>query len=159
MRKYYCECDTESIVLKALGFEAMSDNHKSGSGGVCRKLAEVNQSTGLIDFDPDITHHSYFDQLLKKAAKQNGLATGIDFEKGNRLIAYYPRFEEWLIDVCELKAGIRMQSWNLVNDPLKLHGIFERDRKNSRRDLHKLITYAKARVPEIIYLKKLLEDS
>jgi hypothetical protein len=156
MSKYHIECLPEEVLLLNMGLTRDVLLHHSGSGAVCKILAEGKNLIGLIDEDPERdSQHGYYNKLyLKPESDEHNIRYSFDRVKKNKLIFIKPRFEPWIIRVAQ-SSGVKMSDFNLSDDPDMLH----REINFKKSDLQKLIhRLKKIKSPAILRLKKLINS-
>lgn len=125
---YIVECDPDVILVSTLAsISRRRVVHAGGKAQVLRKLIrKYRDSIGMIDQDPhSIQPRKFlqrFEEINNHNSERNKLKILHHNSRNNRLIVLCPRLEEWIIETSR-EANIRLNRYNLPNNPEKLHAI------------------------------------
>ncbi|MGQ4892044.1 MAG: hypothetical protein ACP6IP_06100 [Candidatus Njordarchaeia archaeon] len=137
----YVECLPDQELAKVI-FKEISKKfqiyHEMGKSRVIKALLKSKKAIGLVDEDPWSHQPSAIHEFVVVENNQK-LGTKIFISRDNRakLVLLSPRLEDWLIRICE-KSNIKMEKYNLPNDPEQLHGIINYRLNNFKRLLRDL---------------------
>ena len=156
MNKFHIECLPEEVLMLNLGISREAIQHHPGSGAVCKTLADGTNLLGLIDEDPDRDfQHDYYKKLYQKyESDEHNIRFSIDKAKKNKMIFIKPRFEPWIIEVAK-NSGVKMEDFNLSENPDLLHREITFKKSDLQKLFHKLI---KVKSPAIKRLQKLINS-
>lgn len=116
----YFECNTDEILVKALGFTKTERCHAGSKGEVCNKLSNSKNSKGLVDEDPASPQPSYIQSLIEKNHEDMSLKKFFDSKRENVLVVLCPRLEGWVLRAAE-QADVDPLNFGLPNDEKNLH--------------------------------------
>ena len=116
-------------------------------------LKSEKRCKGIIDEDP----RSLQPPQLKNFSQMRILETVklklYTDPKGNELIILSPRFEEWILTAAR-ESGLKLSSYNLPEDPDRLHEVINLD----PRKLQKLLSTLKERSRMLKELSRILGE-
>jgi len=150
--RYLAECLPDTLLVKTLTKRKVM--HIGGKARLIKKmLKSEKRCRGIIDEDPG----SLQPPQLKNFSRMRILETVklqlyID-PKGNELIILSPRFEEWILTAAR-ESGLKLSSYNLPEDPDRLHEVINLD----PRKLQKLLSALKERSRMLKELSRILGE-
>jgi hypothetical protein len=142
------ECLPDETLARRLGCTRRSFQHLAGKSRICKRLAESESNTGLIDEDPNAVQPSYLYDL-HLACEQHDIRVYQDHIRNHSVVVLRPRFEEWLIRTTEI-ARMKMSDFGLSSRGNDLHREINSRIPNLEKLLDKLIDQENQR---LIYLK------
>jgi len=150
--RYLAECLPDTLLVKTLTKRKVM--HIGGKARLIKKmLKSEKRCKGIIDEGPG----SLQPPQLKNFSRMRILETVklklyID-PKGNELIILSPRFEEWILTAAR-ESGLKLSSYNLPEDPDRLHEVINLD----PRKLQKLLSALKERSRMLKELSRILGE-
>ena len=151
----YVECKPDGILVRHLtGLPKRQVAHEAkGKGGVCNKLMRNRDLVGMVDEDPGTARPTYMTHLaLSDENVQLGLKLYSDASRNNRVVALYPKLEDWLLRAAA-DSELSMTAYGLPDRAKPLHDVINLDERKIQRLLADL--YA-ARSPRLLELRRLL---
>lgn len=124
----YLECYTDEALVKALGVHNNDIFHSGNKGNVCKNLAKVQKSIGLVDEDPSSAQPSYIGKLKAKS-NTDDMKLMFDEKNKNYLVILCPRLEDWILKAAK-QSKINMKDYNLPDDAYELHKVNFKSMKN-----------------------------
>jgi len=126
-----------------------------GKSGVCKQLAERNNSKGLIDEDPNSAQHPY-----EKAGVLNEIYIQYDIKylhyksQNNELIVLRPKLEDWFLKTVQIE-GIDITRHGLPDEPNRLHRVIDQKLNEFRRLINMLKKQKSERIAVLTDLLKI----
>ena len=151
----YVECKPDGILVRHLtGLPKRQVAHEArGRGAVCNRLKNDNNVAAMVDEDPGTARPIYLTDLaLSNENVQLGLNLYRDRSRNNRVVALYPKLEDWLLRAAA-DSDLSMNDYGLPNRANELHSVINLDERKIQRLLADL--YA-ARSPRLLELRRLL---
>lgn len=150
--RYLAECLSDTLLVKTLTKRKVI--HVGGKARLIKRMLKSGRRCkGIIDEDPG----SLQPPQLKNFSQMRNLETVklklcLD-SRGNELIMLSPRFEEWILAAAR-ESGLKLSSYNLPEDPDRLHEVINLD----PRKLQKLLSALKEKSRMLKELSRMLEE-
>ena len=152
--KLFVECRPDEALAYALGVrrEVQHALHRSG---VCARVSQTYDATGMVDEDPNSAPQQYM-KTLGEQSSEHGVRVLHDSRRNNRLVVICPRLEEWLVQSAK-QQGLKMTDFGFESDNgLHLHREIN-DRLENVKKLAQALRSAKS--PRILRLQSLIKQT
>ena len=127
--KVFVECFPDTALLRYLGVPKKQLFHESCKGEVVKRVLKSDSAIGLIDEDPTSAQPRDLSNY-KQIQAADGLQLLVRNNNDNKKFIFIcPRLEEWFIERAKL-SGLKLDNYNLPNNPDRLHSIPRYDKKS-----------------------------
>lgn len=135
----YVECKPDEALVRLLMQLSRKEvvHELKGKPQVAYKVSRRQGCVGLVDEDPGAIQPKYFQQLRAEEFPPNALRALHDDTSNNKVVMLCPRLEEWIIRASH-NSKIRLDQYDLPDDPKRLHRVINDDISKLERLLHGL---------------------
>ena len=147
----FLECRPDETLARALGVPRRAIVHSHSKGAVSKNLGKKTSARGLVDEDPGSSEPTTLRRFTEVSAAHD-LKLKEDRARNNTLVVVYPRLEDWIIKTAKA-ANVKLERFNLSENPLELHADINQRLTNLARLLETLL---EAKSPRLLHLKSLL---
>ncbi len=115
----FVECESDKVLLKALGIPSKEVKHAYGKGNICNKLERSRNFKGLVDEDPYSIQPSYM-RNLQLHLNENDIKVLYNETNQNTLNLLCPNLEKWFLKAVK-EENVDIKKYGLPDDVDKLH--------------------------------------